>query len=152
MTTVRDLSVVVLYIYLSTVIILGMGLDNGRRRYFVTPSLIAKPIHRMILVPDYVNGQKKESDLKKKCNLTIIPPITYWPKQNESHSKWPILNIISIYSYCALDRPVFEQSKILLHLNLALWWSFLCDNGAARNPAAPSTPEQYCGNPVDGNV
>ena len=53
-------------------------------------------------------------------------------------------SIIGICSYCALDRPVFEQCQTQLHPELTPWWSFLFADGAHhKKPHSPTHPLCY---------
>ena len=50
-----------------------------------------------------------------KYNLTINPRKSYWPKKKGVRQYGQTRNIIGIYSYCVLDRPVLEWNQVLLH-------------------------------------
>ena len=57
------------------------------------------------------------------------PPKCYWPKKRVSQIG-QTRNINGICSYCILDKPVFQQIKLLHHQELTPWWSFLSADGA----------------------
>ena len=74
-----------------------------------------------------------------KDSLAInLPNLIDWKKKVGQNGQTP--NIIGICSFCVLDKPISEISQILFHPDLTLWWSYLYDDDAHKNPHNPSHP------------